>query len=732
MFVRQRILVTYGDNVRMKKLALFLVLLPACVYAQTGVLQGHCFLGGKQAITSGMNSTNYANGIVPACTVTVYLTGTTNMATITKPDGSALSNPFTANTATAVDPGGWIFRAATNVGLDVVMSGGNSNPSCITAPNCYVQPVTLVDVFPSQSFNPIGGVTSLSSVAPIKVNAGTGPVTGGVTVTCDNATNSTVGCSRPDGTSIVSTGGVYSVGTVNIQSSLQMQSTPPTGATYIKVYPSGFTASGPDTQFYATGSNTAALVESFGCTLGGCSGVGPAQVTWTFTLPSYVNPANVTAVWASATLNALAPFGNTNGHEADGGMTCSQGANTYNLFGSGFPTSYGPIYAMQQFNAHMTAVSGSQVSTVTCTAAVASSSVVQAGLQMNVASVYLQLADSVDTPPASTAINVAPPIFFNSALNELGIDPQAQFNGLSLIPTIVSKLPLASTSTNWIVPVADGTSPTDCSTGGGSTYVQCNSNGSSWVAYTPAGSGTVTTTGSPASGDIAAFSGSTSITTATATQVNTLIKTLTGCNTATYLYSPQSGTCVAPSGGGGAWTNITASVTASGCTVSGSKCVAGSPTATVSFSSIPNTYNHLVIMEQAASSQSGADDVYMQFNGDTGTNYTRQFINGTGTTTSSGQNVGVQKAAITNVPGTGAPANNGDGATITIYNYAGTTFLKTAISTHMDIAGSATSNIDMGISAFQWNSTAAITSVLLGPSGGNFITGSTFTIYGVN
>lgn len=71
-----------------------------------------------------------------------------------------------------------------------------------------------------------------------------------------------------------------------------------------------------------------------------------------------------------------------------------------------------------------------------------------------------------------------------------------------------------------------------------------------WVAG-GGGGGTVTTTGSPASGDITAFSGATSITTATNTQINTLIKTLTGCNTATNVYTPQGGDCVAPGGGGG-------------------------------------------------------------------------------------------------------------------------------------------------------------------------------------
>ena len=42
---------------------------------------------------------------------------------------------------------------------------------------------------------------------------------------------------------------------------------------------------------------------------------------------------------------------------------------------------------------------------------------------------------------------------------------------------------------------------------------------------------------------------------ATAAQVNTTIKGLTGCNTATYVYTPQAADCVAPSGGGSGTVN---------------------------------------------------------------------------------------------------------------------------------------------------------------------------------
>lgn len=64
-----------------------------------------------------------------------------------------------------------------------------------------------------------------------------------------------------------------------------------------------------------------------------------------------------------------------------------------------------------------------------------------------------------------------------------------------------------------IVITTDGTSATDCTVGSGSNKHLCFYNGSSWAAI--GGSGTVTTTGSPASGNIAKFSGATSITNAT-------------------------------------------------------------------------------------------------------------------------------------------------------------------------------------------------------------------------
>jgi hypothetical protein len=138
-------------------LLLVSLLIPFYSMAQTGPVQGHSFIGGTHSITSGLNSANYVDGIVPGATITVYLTGTLTKATGLTSDGTtALSNPFTSNVATSVNPGGWIFYASISAAYDVVGSGGGSNPSCTTAPNCYAVPTTLcVDCFPSQT---IGGI----------------------------------------------------------------------------------------------------------------------------------------------------------------------------------------------------------------------------------------------------------------------------------------------------------------------------------------------------------------------------------------------------------------------------------------------------------------------------------------------------------------------------------------------------------------------------------------------
>ena len=146
----------------MNKLAALLALLlwPALALGQTGAYSGHTFVGGVPATTSGMNSSNYMDGIIPGASVTVYLTGTSTKATIYA-DGSntPLSNPFFSNLAKGTNPGGFIFWSLQNQGLDIQAQGGMGNASCTTSPLCYSTATMLQkDVYPNNSFSPLPGL----------------------------------------------------------------------------------------------------------------------------------------------------------------------------------------------------------------------------------------------------------------------------------------------------------------------------------------------------------------------------------------------------------------------------------------------------------------------------------------------------------------------------------------------------------------------------------------------
>ena len=136
--------------------------------AQTAVLPVYaCTLPGTQATVSGLKSTNYQQGIIPSCLVTVYLTGTQTLATTTP------QSPFTANTNGSIPP----IYAAINQGYDVVLSGG-------VAPNTYPAPVTLTGVMPSATAmcaTPLGipcGGTGATTAAGAALNIIGATITG--------------------------------------------------------------------------------------------------------------------------------------------------------------------------------------------------------------------------------------------------------------------------------------------------------------------------------------------------------------------------------------------------------------------------------------------------------------------------------------------------------------------------------------------------------------------------
>ena len=143
----------------------------------------------------------------------------------------------------------------------------------------------------------------------------------------------------------------------------------------------------------------------------------------------------------------------------------------------------------------------------------------------------------------------------------------------------------------------------------------------------------------------------------------------------------------------------------------------GSAAASVTFSSIPQTYTDLVLITSSAGS---ADvDIFGRLNGDTGSNYSGTRVYGNGSVAASDREssqtrmqLGVSRSAqTTNI--------------LQINNYSNTTTYKTVFNRSNEAGYSTIAWVCL------WRSTAAISTVLLYPASGNFNTGSTFTLYGI-
>jgi hypothetical protein len=144
-----------------------------------------------------------------------------------------------------------------------------------------------------------------------------------------------------------------------------------------------------------------------------------------------------------------------------------------------------------------------------------------------------------------------------------------------------------------------------------------------------------------------------------------------------------------------------------------------SAASTLTFSNIPQGYTDLVIIANYANS-GGQSDSYLRFNGDSGTNYSKTQLYGTGSAAGSNN-----QANFSNFGGFGYVGTTLSNTVCNIMNYSNSTTYKTVIVRSNDTAGLTMANVGL------WRSTAAITSIVIGFANNNFISGSTFTLYGV-
>jgi hypothetical protein len=147
----------------------------------------------------------------------------------------------------------------------------------------------------------------------------------------------------------------------------------------------------------------------------------------------------------------------------------------------------------------------------------------------------------------------------------------------------------------------------------------------------------------------------------------------------------------------------------------------GSASATITFNSIAASWTDLRIVLVGTTETAGGFAI--RFNSDSGTNYSRTALYGTGSVAGSQTNTNDAQLRIANIN-----SSNPSLITCDVFSYAGSTY-KTALGEGSDDRnGSGVVARNVGL----WRNTAAITSItLIEVNGYNFATGTTATLYGI-
>ena len=156
--------------------------------------------------------------------------------------------------------------------------------------------------------------------------------------------------------------------------------------------------------------------------------------------------------------------------------------------------------------------------------------------------------------------------------------------------------------------------------------------------------------------------------------------------------------------------------------------VLSSSAASVTFSSIPATYTDLVLKVSARSDFAGTDIIKYTINSDSGSNYswTQLLGNGSAASSTRGSNTYARGGYIDNANQT---ASTFGSVEIYLPNYTSTSSRPASVFS-ADETNATAANI--GAFATLYAGTAAISSLVFSSiNGGNFISGSSFYLYGI-
>jgi hypothetical protein len=144
----------------------------------------------------------------------------------------------------------------------------------------------------------------------------------------------------------------------------------------------------------------------------------------------------------------------------------------------------------------------------------------------------------------------------------------------------------------------------------------------------------------------------------------------------------------------------------------------GSSAASVTFSSISQSYRDLVLVMNGAISTTA--NIYWKANGDTASNYS--YI----------QTLGISVGPNSNFENNVTTALAGSSYTETSLNITQWMDYSASDKHKVSIGRANSMTSEVGMTASRWANTAAITSLAVTPSAGTFNSGCTFALYGVS
>jgi hypothetical protein len=156
----------------------------------------------------------------------------------------------------------------------------------------------------------------------------------------------------------------------------------------------------------------------------------------------------------------------------------------------------------------------------------------------------------------------------------------------------------------------------------------------------------------------------------------------------------------------------------------------GTAAASVTFSAIPGTYKDLILKASIRSDQGSINtDVLISYNAVGGTSYSRTWLQGNGAAATSGRTANTSSTNVLNsAVGNGATSNTFSNWELYLPSY--TASQNKPYNAFAVGETNATTAYIVNVAGL-FRNTSAITSILLEPGGGNFVSGSSFYLYGL-